>query len=268
MTFNLNKAFRILRRNYGCPGPDEISIKKIKSNYWMHKCFVEEQLRKNLFQFSPPRITLISSGTYSKETRNIFVYSVFDRWVQIAIKLELEKHIRLRDYVFSYRKGTNKIHALQYLLVSQPHYLLTIDLRRFFESIDKVNLFEKLKMKILDNNLLRLTQDSISHSENGLPLGNCISPLLANFYLSEIDEVFPKYFSRYSDDLFFSLDNISNVDNIIEKVNNIITKHLHLELNWDKIFIYKNPKLGNIIDEFPWLINTEHRQYKLHATQK
>lgn len=263
MTFNLNKAFRILRRNYGCPGPDEISIKDIKSNYWRHKCFIDEQLSKNLFQFSSPRFTTISTGTYSIGTRNIFVYSVFDRWVQIAIKLELEKHLKFENSVFSYRKGKNKTDALKHLLTSKPKYILVMDLKHFFESIDKTNLFERLKMEVLDKNLLQLTQDSVSHSENGLPLGNCISPLLANFYLSEIDEMYPKYFSRYSDDLFFSFDNTLSIDNTIEKVNSIITKHLHLELNWDKTFIYANPRLENIIDEFPWLINIKHRQYKL-----
>lgn len=86
-----------------------------------------------------------------------------------------------------------------------PIYILKMDVRKYYQSIDHDILKKKLRRKIKDKRVLHLFDLIIDSHSPGLPIGNYISQLLANYYLSSYDRFVKdsgfKHYSRYCDDI-------------------------------------------------------------------
>ena len=84
-------------------------------------------------------------------------------------------------------------------------YVWKADIKGFYQHIMIELLFDMIMRKIKDTIILALIWTMLSSHPNGLPIGNFLSQLFANFYLNGVDhwakEVFKmKYYSRYCDD--------------------------------------------------------------------
>ena len=82
-----------------------------------------------------------------------------------------------------------------------------MDIRKYFENINKDILFKILLKKIKDKKLIWLIKEILysNKGEKGLPIGNYTSQMFANIYLNEADqyiknELHCKYSFRYMDD--------------------------------------------------------------------
>ena len=255
ITTHLNKAFRILRRNYGCPGVDGLNYKTIKDNFIEHKIFLETSLKNMTFKFSEPRKSIIKTGIVTPKVRDIFVYNIYDRWVQETIRIELNNRIYkfIHPHVYSYIRGKNRRQAFEYILNCNPQFILILDIKDFAGSIQLQKLLSMLAKANVPATLIELIYESVKHSRKGLPKGNSITSVLSNFYLSPIDEMFPLNYCRFSDDLIFGLRNESEIEKIINALNPIL-EELKLSLNKEKVKCVNNNKTLQIIDEYPWII--------------
>lgn len=86
------------------------------------------------------------------------------------------------------------------------YYILKMDIRKYFDNIDKNILYKIISKKILDVKLLELLKQIIfsTKGEKGQPIGNYTSQMFANVYLHEIDQYVKqklkcKYYFRYMD---------------------------------------------------------------------
>jgi len=133
----------------------------------------------------------------------------------------------------------------------ESKFYLKLDIKNFFGSITKENLFQELEflVNVNDNKL----NDSIMEKilgiitlNNSLPQGAVTSPAVSNIFFRRIDQRIYKYckkreviYSRYADDLLFSTSNtkVFNDKNIIYFIKMIvkILKDFGLELNRKKI---------------------------------
>jgi len=103
-------------------------------------------------------------------------------------------------------KGVQRIrYFLSTYLDLQPIYVLKIDIRKFYQSVNNDILKQKIRRKIKDQRVLKLFDEIINSHPNGLPIGNYLSQMLANFYLSEFDHFIKnsgfKHYARYCDDI-------------------------------------------------------------------
>ena len=87
------------------------------------------------------------------------------------------------------------------------YYILKMDIKKYFENINKDILFKIMQRKIKDNMVLWITKEIIysNEGETGLPIGNYTSQMWANIYLNELDQYIKhnlkcKYYYRYMDD--------------------------------------------------------------------
>ncbi|MGR6341496.1 reverse transcriptase domain-containing protein [Priestia megaterium] len=132
-------------------------------------------------------------------------------------------------------------------------YLIKLDIKSFYNSINHITLREVLLERIKLNfnqvklneiypiisYLLQLTKQIMS-SDIGLPQGPAYARILAEFYLGKIDFIveefidddFEDYF-RYVDDIFIILKNKARAEEIFEKVKTTLDI-LGLELNSEK----------------------------------
>ncbi len=242
----LKKAFRIIKRNYGCPGNDNVSISEVKINYKEYEDAVCQKLEKNALVFeSDPKCVIIND--YLGKKREIFVYNVIERWVQEFLKLQIEPTLdaALEEYVYAFRRGRSDKDSYRYILKNNPKFVLRVDIKNYFNSIDKERLFADLKNLNLGDTLFNWIKKSLEHCTKGLPSGHVLSCMLSNFNLKDFDSKFPKNYTRYSDDIMFGVETMNEARNTLRVVENLL-KEYRFNLNPTKTKIITNPTLEKI----------------------
>lgn len=126
------------------------------------------------------------------------------------------------------------------------YYILKMDIKKYFENINKDILYNILKRKIKDKKVLWLTKEIIYSNEGktGLPIGNYTSQMYANIYLNEVDQYIKhnlkiKYAFRYMDDICLLLQTKQQAKNALQKITKFLKENLELELN-KKTQIFKS----------------------------
>lgn len=89
---------------------------------------------------------------------------------------------------------------------NKMRYILKLDIRKFFQSIDHEKLKELFRRKIKDRKALWLIDTIIDAGGDGLPIGYYTSQWFSNFYLEQLDhfikeELKIKFEVRYVDDI-------------------------------------------------------------------
>jgi len=152
--------------------------------------------------FAPPvRRVHIPKGTGS-ETRPIGIPSFEDKVLQRAVQMVLEPlyEQEFLDCSYGFRPGKSAHGALdalwEGLMRMGGGWIIDLDIRKFFDTLDKNHLREILKKRVCDGVLIRLIgkwlnagvleEGEISYPERGTPQGGVISPMLSNVYLHEV----------------------------------------------------------------------------------
>ena len=128
----------------------------------------------------------------------------------------------------------------------REYYILKMDVRKFFNSIDKKILYKILNKRIKDKKLLWLIRQILSAQgrDKGIEIGNYTSQTFANIYLNELDQYIKqklhvKYYYRYMDDGIILVENKEKAKMLLEKIKEFLKNELILELN-NKTQIFKN----------------------------
>ena len=196
---------------------------------------------------------------YEPKERLIHAPKYIDKIVQLAIYYQI-KDIYKKTYIYdSYAcidgKGTHKcVNRLQQFLkranweYGENAYIIKIDIKKFFYSIDRKILKELLPKKIKHKNTLKLLYQIIDSadeiSEKGLPLGNTLSQVFANIYLNQLDQYCKrtlkvKYYIRYADDIVAVVPNKQTAKEKKQNMLNYLNEKLNLEHNLKKTKIFK-----------------------------
>ena len=157
------------------------------------------QARVKAQQYRPHPVRRVHLPKHGGGTRPIGVPALEDKLVQGAVRLVLEA-IYEQDFLacsHGFRPGRSPHQALtaleQALVRQKVSYVLDIDIRRCFDSLDRAHLMRFVQHRVKDRSILRLLRgwlragvlegDRRVPSETGTPQGGVISPLLANIYL-------------------------------------------------------------------------------------
>ena len=127
-------------------------------------------------------------------------------------------------------------------------YILKLDIRKFYPSIDHSNLLKALSRKVKDKRFLQMVADILATSKSGLPIGFYICQWLANFYLEPLDRYIcscdgADYYVRYMDDIVIMGKNKKK----LHKIRKQIDEYLHRELllcvkdNWQVFPLKSRP---------------------------
>ena len=140
-------------------------------------------------------------------TRPLGIPTFEDKVAQRAIVLLLEP-IYERDFLpcsYGFRPGRSAHQALDdlrsFIMGNNSRWVLDVDLRKFFDTIDHLHLRTFLARRVADGVVRKmidkwlkagvLDEGQVRHSDTGTPQGRVISPLLANVFLHYVlDEWF------------------------------------------------------------------------------
>ena len=148
-------------------------------------------------------------------------------------------------------------------------YFVKLDIRKFFDHIDRDILKEKLRRKIMDQNSLWVFDQIIDSAPVACPVGYYTSPWFANLYLQDLDWFiaqrlykerrgkrinYVRHFIRYMDDILLIGTSRADLKKSIQAIRQFI-KPLGLELKteWEIKAIGKKMPDGKLKPETYWI---------------
>jgi RNA-directed DNA polymerase len=199
----LNEAFKRTRKD-AAPGVDGQTGDDYQANLTGNLTSLLDRAKSGAYFASPLRRVYIPKGT-GKETRPLGIPTLEDKVLQRAAVMLLEP-IYEQDFLncsFGFRPGRSAHQALdvlwQQVMGMGGCWLVEVDIRKFFDTLDRSRLRELLRRRVRDGVLLRLIDkwlkagvledEIITYPEAGTPQGGVISPLLANVYLHYVLDV-------------------------------------------------------------------------------
>ena len=192
----LKQCYLELKRNKA-PGIDGITVREYGEELEENIKDLVKRMKANQYRPQPVRRVYIPKS--NGEKRPLGIPAIADKIVQIGIKKILES-IYEQDFIdVSYgfrpkRSPHDALDALDKAIVTNPtNYIVDMDIRKFFDTIDHEWLMECLRQRIADPNLLLLIvrflkagvmeEGKYMQTDKGAPQGGNLSPLLSNIYL-------------------------------------------------------------------------------------
>ena len=213
---------------------------------------------------------------YERKPRLISVAPFRDRVVHHAVMHVLEPLLDPRfipdTYACRKNKGVHRAVDRYQQLAREYAYVLKLDIRRYFPSIDRTILIEQLVRRIKDKSVLDLLRRiidngpetggpvqffpgddlvSVSERPRGLPIGNLTSQFFANLYLDGFDHWLKetqrvKGYLRYVDDIYLLGNDKQRLwalrDDIADEL-----QELRLTLHPDKLQIYRTTERVDVL---------------------
>jgi group II intron reverse transcriptase/maturase len=242
----LREAFDRTRKD-GAPGVDGQTWAGYARNLEVNLQSLLDRAKSGTYRAPPVRRVHIPKAGSTTETRPIGIPTLEDKVLQRAVVMLLEP-IYEQDFSassYGFRRGRSAHQALKDLWEQTMKvgggWILEVDIRKFFDTLDHAYLREFLQLRVRDGVLKRLIgkwlkagvqeDGSLSYPESGSPQGGVISPLLANVYLHYVLdqwfalEVKPRlrgqaYLIRFADDfviLFTHEDDARRVQEVLPK---------------------------------------------------
>ena len=216
---------------------------------------------------------------YEPKAREISAQAFRDRVVQHAV-YNVIRPIFDRCFIdqsFACRRGKGTHKAADYVqralqLVPRDSYILQLDIRKYYHSINRDILRQLIARKIKDERLLDLIMlFADNEGETGTPIGNLLSQLFGLIYLNPIDQFVKRvlkaeHYVRYVDD--FALIGLSRDQVLIHKASIVEFLKQKLQLSLSKSTIQRVTKGINFVGFRTWASKRFVRKRALYVFRR
>ena len=261
-------------RKDGAPGVDGQTWHDYEANLEENLRSLLNRAKSGTYRAPPVRRTYIPKGGSTTETRPIGIPTIEDKVLQRAVMTILESIYQWEFYdcSYGYRRGCSAHDALDALWQQSRkigvQWILEVDIRKFFDTLDHGHLREFLQLRVRDGVLLRLIgkwlkagvlEDGlVSYPDAGSPQGGVISPILANAYLHYVldhwfhEEVSPRlkgkaFLIRFADDFVIGFTGEHDAHRVMDVVPKRFAKYgLTIHPVKTRLVRFGRPKRGHV----------------------
>lgn len=244
----LRLAFEKVAANRGAAGLDRQTV---------------EEVREHLHTLLPQLAASLLDGTYRAGDirrvwipkagggqRGLGIPNVVDRVVQEAVRRVLEPVYEptFHEESHGFRPGRScqtAIAAAKKHVEEGYEWVVDLDLEKFFDRVNHQRLMARLAQRVEDQRVLGLIfgmlkanvvlpDGVVVSTEEGVPQGGPLSPLLSNIVLDELDRELVRRghrFVRYADDCNIYVRSECAGERVMESVTRFIEGRLRLKVN-------------------------------------
>lgn len=248
---NLNKAYRRVKKNKGSAGIDRMQVEELLPYLRKNGDELRQQLREGKYKPNPVRRVEIPKEEKGK-VRKLGIPTVVDRMVQQAIAQELTPlyEAQFSDNSFGFRpqRGTHDALKRSQKWADEGYvYVVSMDLAAYFDTVNHSKLIEVLSRTVKDGRVISLIhkylnagiveEGGFQRTEEGVPQGGPLSPLLGNIMLNELDKELERRghrFVRYADDCMIFCKSRKAAERTMRNIVPFITGKLFLKVNLEK----------------------------------
>ena len=239
-------------RKDGAVGVDGQTAEEYEEHLMANLRSLLDRAKSGTYVAPPVRRVHIPKAGSPNETRPLGIPTFEDKILQRAVLMVLQPiyETDFLDASHGFRPSRGAHGALDALwhqgMKLGVGWIVDVDLRKFFDTIDHGHLREFLKRRVRDGVILRLIgkwlnagvldKGVLTISEEGTPQGGVISPLLANIVLHYVlDEWFERdvrprlqgdaFLIRYADDFVIGATREADARRIMEVLPKRMSKH-------------------------------------------
>jgi group II intron reverse transcriptase/maturase len=244
----LTSALLKVASNKGAPGPDGQTIEQLFEQWPV----VLPRLRADLLagRYQPGGIRRAFIPKAGGGQRGLGIPDVVDRVVQEAMRQVLEPlwEPTFHPSSHGFRPGRSchtAITEAKTYLEDGNEWVVDLDLEKFFDLVCHQRLTARLAQRVSDRRLLVLTgrmlkakvvlpDGVVIASEQGVPQGGPLSPLLSNIVLDELDRELDRRghkFVRYADDANVYVRSERAGQRVMASLAEFIERRLRLKVN-------------------------------------
>jgi group II intron reverse transcriptase/maturase len=247
----LREAYRRTRKG-GATGVDRQTADEYARKLEENLRSLLERAKSGSYVAPPVRRVHLPKAGAGSQTRPIGIPTFEDKVLQRAVVMVLEAVYEQSFLNCSYgfrpgRSAHQALRAVQSQTVKMAgRWVLEIDVRRFFETLDHGHLRNIVRKRVRDGRLLRLIDKwlkagvmedgMIEYPRAGTPQGGCVSPILANIYLHEVlDEWFARqvtprlagraHLIRYADEAVIIFSQERDAQRVLEVLPKRLAKY-------------------------------------------
>lgn len=247
---NMVKAYYRVKRNKGAAGVDGMTVEELQPYMQEHGKTLKQKILSG--EYAPQPVRRVEIPKPNGGVRLLGIPTVIDRLIQQAIAQKLNE---LFDQTFSnssygFRPGRNAQQAIeqarQYINDGYK-YVVDLDLAKYFDTVNHDLLMYLVSRRVKDKRVLKLIRaylnagvmlgGLVSETEEGVPQGGPLSPLLSNIMLDEFDKELEKRghrFCRYADDCNIFLRTKKAGWRVMDSVVAFLEGKLKLKVNREK----------------------------------
>ncbi|MBU6454491.1 MAG: group II intron reverse transcriptase/maturase [Cyanobacteria bacterium REEB67] len=244
---NLEQALKRVMQNQGAAGIDRMTVDKLPAYLVANWKTIRHELLQGTYV--PRAVKRVEIPKPTGGVRQLGIPSVVDRFIQQALQQVLQKHWdgQFSQYSYGFRPGKSQHQAIkqaQQYVSSGLRYVVDIDLEKFFDRVNHDVLMGRVAKRVSDKRVLKLVRAFLNSgmmedglmkpTEEGVPQGGPLSPILSNLLLDDLDQELEKRglrFVRYADDCNIYVASQRAGDRVMESITNFLSTRLRLKVN-------------------------------------
>ena len=255
---NMILAVRAVKSNKGAAGVDNVTVDELDEYFRKNWNRIKGEILAKKYKPQPVRRVYIPKANGGK--RPLGIPTVGDRTIQQAIARKLTE---IYDPTFSkYSHGfrpnrschTAMGQVLSYLNEGYE-WVIDLDIEKYFDTVNHDKLISTLREKVNDAATLHLIRSYLqagvmengleSPTEEGVPQGGPLSPILSNVYLDKLDKELESrglHFVRYADDCNIFVKSEMAADRVMKSVTSWLERKLFLKVSATKTKVVRPTK--------------------------
>lgn len=244
---NLKEALSKVLENKGAAGIDGMTVDKLpeylKGNW--------KRIRNELLEgkYAPRAVKRVEIPKATGGVRQLGIPCAIDRFIQTALQQIFQKYWdgTFSQHSYGFRPGKSQHQAIkqaQEYVSSGLTWVVDLDLEKFFDRVNHDVLMSRIAKRVKDKRVLKLIRaylnagmmedGLVKPTEEGVPQGGPLSPILSNLLLDDLDKELEKRglrFVRFADDCNIYVASERAGKRVMESITKFLKKRLRLKVN-------------------------------------